>query len=93
LQKYKEFFEDEFKIVGFSKESGNEKNLIVFDCETSDKELFSVRPRGTFDERHEMYKNGNSYIGKFLTVIYQEKTEKNIPRFPVGKNVRDLDFC
>jgi len=90
LQKYKEFFEDEFKIVGFSKESGNEKNLIVFDCETSDGNLFSVRPRGTFDERHEMYKNGNSYIGKLLTVIYQEKSEKNIPRFPVGKSIRDI---
>jgi len=93
LQKYKEFFEDEFKIVGFSKESGNEKNLIIFECITNDGDLFSVRPRGTFDERHEMYKNGNSFIGQFLTVIYQEKSEKNIPRFPVGKNVRDLDFC
>ena len=33
--------------------------------------------------------NGDKYIGKKLTVIYQELTEDGKPRFPVGKAIRD----
>lgn len=90
LQKYKEFFEEEYKIVGFKDGVSSEAGLIIFDCITDDGTIFSVRPRGSFEERSVMFKDGNSYINKYLTVIYQEKTEKNLPRFPVGKSIRDI---
>jgi DNA ligase-1 len=87
LQKYKTFIEEEFRIVGIGEEDG----MIMFVCETEEKRIFNVRPRGSFESRREMFKKGESYIGKLLTVIFQEYTELNVPRFGVGKAIRDYE--
>jgi ATP-dependent DNA ligase len=88
LQKYKEFMDDEFRIVGFHEGSGNEKGAVVWDCVTKDGQPFAVRPRGTFDARKLLFQNAAAYIGKWLTVIFQEYSTDGIPRFPVGKGIR-----
>ncbi len=88
LQKYKEFMDDEFRIVGFHEGSGNEKGAVVWDCVTKDGQPFAVRPRGTFDARKLLFQDAASYIGKWLTVIFQEYSTDGIPRFPVGKGIR-----
>jgi DNA ligase-1 len=41
------------------------------------------------EKRREWFNAGAKYIGKSLTVVYQELTEEGKPRFPVGKAVRD----
>jgi DNA ligase-1 len=41
--------------------------------------------------RTDFYKNAAKYIGKKLTVKYQELTKDGIPRFPVGIAIRDYD--
>ena len=51
--------------------------------------MFSVRPKGTIEMRRDWFKNSKKYIGKKLTVIYQELSELGVPRFPVGKSVRE----
>lgn len=89
LQKYKEFMEDEFKIVGFTQGDGRDKGTVIWICHTKEWKEFSVRPRGTIAARTFLYNNGDKYIGKMLTVIYQELTEEGKPRFPVGKDVRE----
>jgi DNA ligase-1 len=89
LQKYKEFMEDEFKIVGFTQGDGRDRGTVIWICQTKDKNEFKVRPRGTIAARTFLYNNGDKYIGKMLTVIYQELTEEGKPRFPVGKDVRE----
>jgi len=89
LQKYKVFMEEEFEIIGFHEGSGDEKGAIVWECKTNDNKTFAVRPKGTFEFRKKIFLNGSSYIGKMLTVIFQEYSSDNIPRFPVGKAVRD----
>jgi hypothetical protein len=58
-------------------------------CETADGKEFTVRPRGTMEKRREWFNAGENYVGKSLTVVYQELTEEGKPRFPVGKAVRD----
>ena len=88
LQKFKEFIEEEFKIVGFHEGTGDEEGAIIWDCITKEDKLFSVRPRGTFESRKKLFNEGDKYIGNLLTVIFQEYTNDNIPRFPVGKSVR-----
>jgi ATP-dependent DNA ligase len=88
LQKYKEFMDDEFQIVGFHEGSGNEKGAVVWDCVTKDGQPFAVRPRGTFDARKLLFQDAAAYIGKWLTVIFQEYSTDGIPRFPVGKGIR-----
>jgi ATP-dependent DNA ligase len=90
LQKFKEFMEEEFKIINFHEGSGDEKGAIIWDCETKDKTPFAVRPKGTFESRKKLFNEGSKYIGKLLTVIFQEYSADGVPRFPVGKAIRDI---
>ena len=90
LQKFKEFLEEEFKIVGFHEGSCDEKGSVVWNCITNNNQEFSVRPKGTFESRKKLFDEGDMYIGKLLTVIFQEYSAEGIPRFPVGKSMRDI---
>lgn len=89
LQKYKEFLEEEYLIIGFDQGDGRDKGTVIWKCQTKEGRTFNVRPRGTNEHRQELFKNGDSYIGKQLTVIFQELSELAIPRFPVGKAIRE----
>ena len=96
LQKYKEFVDEEYEIVGFTDGTGVEKNLVIWTCKTKSGNTFQVRPKGTHDERRELFQKGNDFIGKLLTVVYQELTNDGIPRFPTtlhgGKaDIRDYE--
>jgi ATP-dependent DNA ligase len=91
LQKYKEFKDDEYKIVGFKEGDGIEKGCVIWICETKDHKTFSVRPRGTHEQRAEAFKTASKAVGKKLTVRFQELTEDGIPRFPVGLAIRDYE--
>jgi len=102
LQKYKQFDEDEFEIVGFKEASGEDIGTIVFQCKTNIKstksvkpkkgnnnQTFDVRPKGSREYRRELFENGDKYIGKQLTVVYFGMTKYGIPRMPVGKAIRE----
>ena len=89
LQKYKEFMEEEYRIIDFKEGEGRDAGAVIWVCETADGKDFTVRPRGTMQQRREWFNDGESYIGKNLTVVYQELTEDGKPRFPVGKSLRD----
>ncbi len=91
LQKVKTFLDDEFEIVGYSEATGNDAGTVVWVCQTSSGDTFSVRPRGTREMKREQFENGDDYIGKMLTVRYQELTDEGIPRFPVGISIRDYE--
>jgi DNA ligase-1 len=98
LHKYKEFMEEEFEIVGYHQGDAGEKGCVVWDCVrhfesnvNSDGKTFAVRPRGTFEQRKEWFLEGDSYVGKKITVIFQEYSQDGIPRFPVGKSIR-IDY-
>jgi DNA ligase-1 len=89
LMKYKEFFEGEYPIVGFGEATGRDAGTVIWECETPEGRRFCVRPRGTQEARREWFNLGSSYVGKLLTVIYQELSEMGVPRFPVGKAIRE----
>ena len=91
LQKYKQFLDDEFKIINYKEGEGNETGCVIWQCETPNSQTFWVRPQGTREEREVLYTNGSKYIGSKLTVRYQELTDDGIPRFPVGLCVRDYE--
>jgi hypothetical protein len=84
LQKFKEFFDSEFKVVDYKEGEGLEGGCVIWVCETEDGQRFACRPRGTREERIELFKNGDRYIGNMLTIRYQELTDTGLPRFPVG---------
>ena len=91
LQKYKKFIDAEYPIVDALEGTGNDKGTVIWVCKTSGDHRFKVRPIGTREKRKEMFRNKKAYMGKFLTVKYQELTNDGIPRFPVGIAVRDYE--
>lgn len=88
LQKYKLFQEDEFKIIGYTEGKGREKGKVVWQCETKNGKMFHARPKGDHCGREWMFKNASSFVGKMLTVVFQEYSRDGIPRFPVAKAIR-----
>lgn len=91
LQKYKEFEDGEYKVVGYKEGEGLEKGCVIWICKTPKGQDFAVRPRGTHEARAELFIDADSYVGKQLTVRYQELTTDGIPRFPVGLTFRDYE--
>ena len=91
LQKFKMFLDDEYEIVGFYEGEGSEKGCVLWRCKTPEGRVFGCRPHGTQEERRELFKHGSEYVGKKLTVRYQELTDDGIPRFPVGITIRDYE--
>lgn len=91
LIKYKEMDENEFTICGYEEATGRDKGTIIFICSLPSGGTVSVRPRGTREVRRRAFLNGDAYIGKPLTVIYQGLSKDGIPRFPVGKVIRDYE--
>ena len=90
LLKYKDFQTDEYEIVDVKEGSGREKGTAIWVCKVGDHH-FSVRPEGTLDVRKTFLAEKDKYIGKQLTVRYQNLTALGIPRFPVGVAVRDYE--
>ncbi len=92
LQKYKEFFDEEFEIVGGDQGTGLHEGCVIFTCSVGkDGPVFNVYPRGSLQARRDMYNDLPNLIGKQLTVRFQEKSEDNIPIFPIGIVVRDYE--
>ena len=89
LQKYKDFMEDEFKIIGFTDGEGSEKGQVIWKCVTKDGKEFNVVPIGTRSHRKKLFKEAEKHIGKELTVIFFGYTEKGIPRIAKGKDIRE----
>jgi DNA ligase-1 len=85
LIKYKHFKDADYVIVGHHEGTGG---IPVFECVNNDNKKFSVNMKCTMEEKREMMENVTQYYGKKLIVKYQELSEDNIPRFPVGIGIR-----
>jgi len=83
----------EYQIVGAIEGQGKDVGTPIWVCRMSatDERTFKVRPMGTYEWRREAWANRLSYIGKMLTVKFQELTDDGIPRFPIGVEVRDYE--
>lgn len=91
LLKYKEFNEDEFKIVGYEEGRGLLSGAVgAFVCALSDGRTFKAKLKGkdVTELLKEYFKNPKTFMGKQLTVQYQGLSKDGIPRFPVGKAIR-----
>jgi predicted DNA-binding WGR domain protein len=91
LQKYKTMIDKEFKIIDYKSGTSTHKDAIIFIIEISSKLTTDVVPSFSIPIRKEMYKHGKDYIGKMLTVKFQEYTEDGNLRFPIGVSIRDYE--
>ena len=91
LLKHKDFQTEEYEITGAKTGHGRDADAVVWVCKTQDDREFTVRPEGTIVQREEDYKNREKFMGKMLTVRFQNLTALGVPRFPVGVVVRDYE--
>jgi len=93
MRKFKYFMDEEYPIVGIDLDAGVDFEHFVWVCalpgESSISKTFKVKPKGTREEKKEWYFHREEFIGKLLTVKFQEYTEDGIPRFPRGVKFRD----
>jgi ATP-dependent DNA ligase len=90
LLKYKAFQTEEYPIIDVKEGSGREKGTAIWVCKAGEHE-FSVKPEGTLETRRKFLVEKDTYIGKQLTVRFQNLTALGVPRFPVGVAVRDYE--
>ena len=90
LLKYKDFQTEEYPIVDVKEGTGREKGTAIWVCRVGEQH-FSVRPEGTLEVRRKFLEEKDKYVGKQLTVRFQNLTALGIPRFPVGVVVRDYE--
>lgn len=90
LLKYKSFYDDEFKIIGFKEGKGKDKGTVIWEVETKKGQPFFVRPGGTLEERQEFFKNGKKYIGKMLNVRYIKLSDDGIPQHILKAVIRHI---
>jgi len=88
VQKYKNFVDDEFEIVGVKPCS---KGGAILICATKAGNTFSVKPKGTVADRIRIIEDYDHVVGKFLTVKYLELSAKGIPQIPTGIIIRDYE--
>lgn len=91
LLKLKEFVEDEFDIVGVREGVGTMAGKAIFNCASFNGEVFGAKMKGSLDGLRKYLLDESTWKGKKLTVQYQGLTKEGIPRFPVGKTVRDYE--
>ena len=93
LIKVKKFDSDEFTIVGAEEGRGKlAGHLGAWVLETKDRNKFKAKMSGSVDRLKVFWENWEGYVGKPLTVQYQELTGKSsVPRFPVGIEIRDYE--
>ena len=91
LLKYKKFQDDEFEVTGWDV---GKDGVIKYACVQEEGLTFEVRPMGNEFERQQLLAEADASIGRLLTVRFQERSDNNIPIFPVGVALRpakDLD--
>lgn len=90
LLKMKSFKDAEFEIVALEEGRGKlAGHCGAFRCKTKRGDEFSVKMSGELTKLKEYWENGYDYIGRKLTVKYQDLTAYGIPRFPVGVRIRE----
>jgi DNA ligase-1 len=91
LQKVKEMQDEEFEIVGVEEGRGKMAGKAIFNCKAKNGDTFAVKMKGRLDNLVQYVKDPSLAVGKLLTVQFQNLTTYGIPRFPVGKAIRDYE--
>ncbi len=89
LLKFKNFIDEEFTVLSIHTGTGKFEGLAIFTMENPQGDNFECVMRGTFEERREQLDNADKYIGKPMTVRFQNWSSYKVPIFPVGIAIRE----
>lgn len=89
LQKFKEFMDAEFKIIGVKDGKGSMRGKAIFTCEVKPGVTFDVKMKGSMELLAEIYENQDQYIGRELTVFFDKYLASGKPRFPIGLRLKE----
>jgi DNA ligase-1 len=95
--------EAEFEIVDITEGRGSNEGCVKFICKIAKGDAnfksgktFKCNPKWPLPKRKKLFeefKQGKwKPIGQMLTVVYDDRTKTEVPRFPVAKNIRDYDL-
>lgn len=89
LIKVKEMRDAEFKIIGIEEGRGKLQGHVgSFICLTNEGQEFNVKMSGNTEQLKKYFENKDLWYNKLLTVQFQDYTQYQIPRFPVGLRIR-----
>lgn len=86
LIKIKEFFDEEFKVVGITP---SKDGWAVCTCELQNGRTFMVSAPGDIPSKRKALVDKDSYVGKYLTVEYSVLTNDGIPFHPNATRWRE----
>lgn len=100
ILKYKRFIDEEWVITGAKEAQGTQKGAIVWECQIEKEvngkmKMLTCNPKqmGDITESRKMWieynKDPDQFLGKPLTIQYNETTKDFIPRFPRAVVVRE----
>lgn len=94
LQKYKEFIDEEFQVVGGYTGKGTIfEGCVTFEVRAKNGKIFGVVPKGSYEYKQSLWKDLDQIVASktMLTVRYQNLSDGGIPIFPVGVALRDYE--
>jgi DNA ligase-1 len=91
LLKWKDWLSDEYEIVEVIEGIGKDVGMAMFVCKTASGQMFKARPAQTYEARAQLWDNKDSLPGKFVTVRYQNLSDRGVPRFPIALTIRDYE--
>ena len=90
-QKYKDFLDNEYTIIGYKQAVGKDAGTVIFRCKTTDNQSFYVRMKGNLNYRKSISKIAYDLIGKNMTVRHYGFSQSGIPMYPTGIVIRDYE--
>jgi ATP-dependent DNA ligase len=90
LLKVKEFLEEEFAFSHYEFGQRGVEDLLAV-CWTNDRKQFKAKMMGNKADKEAMYKNYGNLKSPMITLKFFGWTDDGLPRFPIGKAIRDYD--
>lgn len=94
--KRKQFFDDEFEIIGFTHGRGKDHDSVKFVFKTKKGVEFTSVPNGTYEYKKDLYKrclkDFSQFEGQFATIKYEKLSTKGVPQANHMIAFRDLNF-
>lgn len=92
LLKLKDLQDKEFKVIDIREGEGSFTGKAKLVCVIEDSgETFTCVPKGTDEVRRYIFRNKDQFIGRWITVQFQDYSERGIPQKPIGIEFRDED--